>query len=151
MILDHGSTDRTGELIRGYAKKDPRIVPYYNKVNRAFEENPDFWNLSKKIPDGDLFCILDADDCYEETFFEEMLRFMGENRLEMAACGTVFVDGDSVRVVGDRVLPQSVLVNTPKRMDAYFPIIHWNLRQVWGKLYSSRAAAARYETDLPDW
>ncbi len=150
-ILDHGSTDRTGELIRGYAKKDPRIVPYYNKVNRAFEENPDFWNLSKKIPDGDLFCILDADDCYEETFFEEMLRFMGENRLEMAACGTVFVDGDSVRVVGDRVLPQSVLVNTPKRMDAYFPIIHWNLRQVWGKLYSSRAAAARYETDLPDW
>lgn len=150
-ILDNGSTDQTGKLIREYARKDSRIVPYYNKVNRAFEENPDFWNLSKKIPDGDYFCILDADDCYEETFFEEMLDFMAENRLEMAACGTVFVDGDSGRVVGDRVLPQSVLVNTPKRMDAYFPIIHWNLRQVWGKLYSSRAAAARYETDIPDW
>lgn len=150
-ILDNGSTDRTGELVREYAAKDSRIVPYYNKVNRAFEENPDFWNLSKKIPDGDYFCILDADDRYEETFFEEMLDFMAENRLEMAACGTVFVDGNSGRVVGDRVLPQSVLVNTPKRMDAYFPIIHWNLRQVWGKLYSSRAAAARHEAELPDW
>ena len=35
-------------------------------------------------------------------------------------------------------------------MDAFFPIIHWNLRQVWGKLYSSRAAAARYEMEIPD-
>lgn len=150
-ILDHGSTDRTGELIREYAARDARIVPYYNKVNRAFQENPDFWNLSKRIPEDGFFCILDADDAYEPTFFREMLDFMMENRLEIAACGTIFVDGDSGRAIGSRVLPQSVLVNTPKQMDAYFPIIHWNLRQVWGKLYSSRAAMARYETDMPDW
>lgn len=150
-ILDHGSTDRTGELIREYAAGDARIIPYYNKVNRAYQENPDFWNLSKRIPEGSFFCILDADDAYEPTFFQEMLDFMAKNRLEMAACGSVFVDGDSGRAIGSRVLPQSVLVNTPKQMDAYFPIIHWNLRQVWGKLYSSRAATARYETDMPDW
>lgn len=150
-ILDNGSTDRTGELVREYAARDPRIVPYYNKINRNFEENLDFWNLSRRIPEGDYFCILDADDAYEPTFFREMLDFMAENRLEIAACGTVFVDGDSGRSVGDRVLPQNILADTPKRMDAYFPIIHWNLRQVWGKLYSSRAAAARYETELPDW
>lgn len=150
-ILDNGSTDRTGELVREYAARDPRIVPYYNKINRNFEENLDFWNLSRRIPEGDYFCILDADDAYEPTFFREMLDFMAENRLEIAACGTVFVDGDSGRSVGDRVLPQNILADTPKRMDAYFPMIHWNLRQVWGKLYSSKAAAARYETELPDW
>lgn len=150
-ILDNGSTDGTGELVREYAAGDARIVPYYNKVNRDFGENPDFWNLSRRIPEGGFFCILDADDAYEPTFFQEMLDFMAENHLEIAACGTVFVDGDSGRAVGDRVLPQSVLADTPKRMDAYFPAIHWNLRQVWGKLYSPRAAAARYETELPDW
>lgn len=150
-ILDNGSTDRTGELVREYAARDPRIVPYYNKINRNFEENLDFWNLSRRIPEGDYFCILDADDAYELTFFREMLDFMAENHLETAACGTVFVDGDSGQVTGDRVLPQSILADTPKRMDAYFSIIHWNLRQVWGKLYSSRAAAARYETERPDW
>lgn len=150
-ILDNGSTDRTGELVREYAARDPRIVPYYSKINRNFEENLDFWNLSRRIPERDYFCILDADDAYEPTFFQEMLDFMAENRLEIAACGTVFVDGDSGRTVGDRVLPQNILADTPKRMDAYFPIIHWNLRQVWGKLYSPRAAAARYETECPDW
>lgn len=150
-ILDNGSTDRTGELVREYAARDARIVPYYSKVNHAYQENPDFWNLSKRIPEDGFFCVLDADDAYEPTFFREMLDFMTENRLEIAACGTVFVDGDSGRAIGDRVLPQSILADTPKRMDAYFPAIHWNLRQVWGKLYSSKAAAARYETDQPDW
>lgn len=150
-ILDNGSTDGTGELVREYAARDARIVPYYNKVNRNFGENPDFWNLSRRIPEGGFFCILDADDAYEPAFFREMLDFMTENGLEIAACGTVFVNGDSGQIAGDRVLPRSILADTPKRMDAYFPMIHWNLRQVWGKLYSSRAAAARYETELPDW
>lgn len=150
-ILDNGSTDRTGEIIREYAARDTRIVPYYSEVNHNFKENLDFWNLSRQIPEGSFFCILDADDVYEPTFFQEMLDFMAENHLEIAACGSVFVDGDSGQVTGDRVLPQSVLADTPKRMDAFFPIIHWNLRQVWGKLYSSRAAAARHETERPDW
>lgn len=150
-VLDNGSTDWTGEIIREYAARDARIVPYYSKVNRNFKENPDFWKLSKRIPEDGFFCVLDADDIYEPTFFQEMLNFMAENRLEIAACGSVIVDGESGQVTGGRVLPQSILADTPKRMDAFFPIIHWNLRQVWGKLYSSRAAAARHETERPDW
>lgn len=150
-ILDNGSTDRTGELVREYAQKDPRIVPYFNKVNCAFGENPDFWNLSRRIPEGDFFCVLDADDAYEPTFFQEMLNFMAANRLEIAACGTVLVDGESGRTLGSCVQRQDILADTPQRMDAYFPAIHWNLRQVWGKLYSSRTAAARYEMEQPDW
>lgn len=149
-ILDNGSTDRTGELIRAYAKKDRRIIPYYNRVNRAFQENPDFWNLSKKIPEGGYFCILDADDAYFPAFFEEMLKFMKENRLEMAACGTVFVD-TSGRALGGRALEKNVVIDSPAALDAWFPAIHWNLRQVWGKLYSAKTAAARIEIDIPDW
>lgn len=150
-ILDNGSTDKTGDIIREYAKRDKRIVPYYNKVNYAYQENPDFWNLSKRIPEGDYFCILDADDFYDKTFFEEMLCFMEENHLEIAACGTIFLDGRTGNALGTTVLEHNVIANTPQLMSNWFPAIHWNLRQVWGKLYSSRAAAARYETELPDW
>ena len=56
-ILDNGSTDATGDIIRAYAKQDKRIVPYYSEVNRNFKENPDFWNLSQHIPATDFFCI----------------------------------------------------------------------------------------------
>lgn len=150
-ILDNGSSDRTGELIREYARRDSRIVPYYNKVNYAYGENPDFWNLPKRIPEGDLFCILDADDSYKKTFFEEMLRFMKKNRLDVAACGTVFWDGETGTARRENALGQNVLADTPEKMNAYFPFIHWNLRQVWGKLYTSKAAAARYELKYPDW
>jgi len=150
-ILDNGSTDRTGNIIREYAKQDKRIVPYFNKVNRAFQENPDFWNISRRIPEGDYFCILDADDAYAPTFFQEMLNFMLTNQLEIAACGTVFLDGASGQETGRNVLRNSVVIRSAQEMNTYFPTIHWNLRQVWGKLYSSRAAAARYEIELPDW
>lgn len=150
-ILDNGSTDRTGEIIRAYAKQDKRIVPYFSKVNRAYHENPNFWNLSRHIPSNSYFCILDADDAYAPAFFQEMLAFMETNRLEMAACGTIFLDGATGKAVGRRVLKDSVVVQDAQAMNKYFPLIHWNLRQAWGKLYSSRAAAARYEEELPDW
>ena len=39
-VLDNGSTDRTGEILREYAEKDSRVVPFFNKVNRNLEENP---------------------------------------------------------------------------------------------------------------
>jgi len=150
-ILDNGSTDGTRAIVQAYAKRDRRIIPYYNKVNRDVFENPDFWNLSKNIPEGDSFCILDADDAYEPSFFEEMLRFMIENRLQMAACGTVFLDGATGQAIGRRVLERNAIIRTPEQWDALFPAIHWNLRQVWGKLYSPKAAMARYETETPNW
>ncbi|MCX4304592.1 MAG: glycosyltransferase family A protein [Acetatifactor sp.] len=37
-ILDNGSTDCTGEIIREYASRDKRIVPYYSCKNRDFTE-----------------------------------------------------------------------------------------------------------------
>ncbi len=150
-ILENGSSDGTGAIIRDYAERDKRIVPYYNKINRNFQENPDFWNLSYCIPEGDYFCILDADDFYEPTFFEEMLAFMEENHLELAACGTRFLDASSGKPVGNSLQPKNIVARDAQELGTYFTGMHWNLRQVWGKLYSSRAAAARYETELPEW
>ena len=150
-ILDNGSTDRTRKIIQEYAKQDQRIVPYYNQVNRALHENPDFWNLSKRIPQNDYFCILDADDVYEPRFFEEMLQFLKEHHLGIAACGTIFLDARSGKTAGGRVLPTNIVAGTPETWNTYFPTIHWNLRQVWGKLYTAKAAAARIELDIPDW
>lgn len=150
-LLDNGSTDKTRQLIQQYAKQDKRIVPFYSARNRNYAENPDFWSLSHRLQDGDYFCVLDADDAYEPTFLEEMLKFVTENHLDMAACGTKFIDAVSGAVCGERFLPQSLVLTDAQSFDKYFPEIHWNLRQVWGKLYTAKAAHVRYETELPDW
>ena len=150
-LLDNGSTDRTGELIREYAQKDSRIVPFYNKENRNLTENPDFWNLSHDLEEGDYFCVLDADDVYEPTFLEEMLQFLTENQLDIVACGTRFVDSVTGSVCGERTFSQSMVLKDAQTFDRFFPEIHWNLRQTWGKLYTARAARGRYEVNLPEW
>ena len=151
-ILDNGSTDRTGDIIRAYAEKDRRIVPYFNKVNHDHQENPAFWNLFKHIPEGEYFSILDSDDAYAPTFFQEMLSFMETNHLEVAACGSVFLDAESGETVRNTVMEQNIVARNPQIFDRYFPKFHWNLRQLWGKLYSSRAVAAWYDiNNRPDW
>lgn len=150
-LLDNGSTDGTGEIVRQYAKEDRRIVPFYNKVNRNYVENPEFWLISHQLKDADYLVVLDADDWYESTFLEEMLAFMNQHNLDMAACGTEFVLEGTNQGVGERILKKSVILESPEDYDRKFPYIHWNLRQTWGKVFSGKVARARYEMEMPDW
>ena len=150
-LMDNGSTDSTGDIIRDYAKKDSRIVPFYNKVNSAYEENPEFWDFTTSLKDDDYYVALDADDYYAPTFLEELLGFMESENLDMAACGTEFFNGDTGAVLGSRVLKNSVVLSDSASYDMFFPYIHWNLRQVWGKVYTGRVAKEMPGYKKPDW
>lgn len=150
-LMDNGSTDGTRAMIKKYAEQDARIVPFYADKNHDHTQNLEFWNLPHDLRDEDYFVILDADDYYEPTFLEEMMSFVQENNLDMAACGSCFFDGETGDVIDDRVLPRHIILSEAEDYDKMFPFIHWNLRQVWGKLYTAKAARERYETELPSW
>lgn len=150
-VLDNGSSDKTGDIIREYALNDKRVVPFFSKTNRKFDENADFWLLTKKLQENDLFCILDADDSYDLTFLQEMIPFLKENHLDIAACGTRFMNAEDGEVCGENKLEINRVLSSPSSFNQYFTEIHWNLRQVWGKVYTARAARARYEIEVPDW
>lgn len=149
-ILENGSTDGTREIIQEYAEKDSRIKAFYNEQNRRLEENPDFWNLSHVLNADDYLAILDADDYYEPTFTEEILRFMTENDLDIAACGTIFEDEDE-NYISSTVKKQNYVLRTAEEYDEWFPCVHWNMRQVWGKIYSGSVTKYRYEMESPEW
>lgn len=150
-LMDNGSTDNTGDIIREYAQKDDRIVPFYNKVNCAYEEHPEFWNLTCSLQDEDYYVTLDADDYYDPTFLEEILSFMKSEKLDVAACGTEFFDAETGRRVGARVLNCPVVLCDKESYNGYFPFIHWNLRQVWGKVYSGKVAKRIIGLEKPEW
>lgn len=149
-ILDNGSTDSTRAIIDEYAERDDRIVVFYNKVNRKLEENPSFWTLSNDINDDDYLAFLDADDSYEENFLKSMLEFMEKNSLDVAACGSYFENEDGV-VGGKIIQQQDFLLRNATEYDTYFPFVHWNMRQVWGKLYKGSVVKHKYEIDTPEW
>lgn len=150
-ILDNGSTDGTGGIIRRYAEKDERIVPFYGERNCDFQECGKFWSLFYDLQEEDYLCTLDADDGYEITFLEEMLHFSVKNELDIAMCGSVFVNADTQTSCGERVLQKDIVLTDKVAFENNFPVLYWNLRQIWGKLYSARAARLPYVTEVPEW
>lgn len=152
-ILDNGSTDGTRDIIKRYAEQDKRIVPFYCDTNFDMEDNFDFWNLYYVLREKDYYCMLDADDAYAPTFLEDSLCFLKESGLDIAMCGSVMMDADTWEVVEERVLSRNVIINDGESFSDYFPVIYWNLRALWGKLYTAKAARLPY-TDivgLPEW
>lgn len=137
-ICDNGSTDRTRKIIDFYARKDSRIVPFYNQVNMVYDEvSAAFRDLPHHIEADDYYCTLDADDEYCPTFLEDMLTFMEENGLDIACCGTEMFQVDhkgNRRYAGNRVL-QGNLVLDQSQFGTYYPYYHCFMRPNWGKLF----------------
>lgn len=152
-VLDNGSTDGTREIVRRYAERDKRIVPFYSEKNFDCEANFEFWNLFYALSEGDYFCMLDADDAYAATFLEEMLRFLTENELDIAMCGSVFMNAETWTPCGGRVLSEDIVIKDGTDFENNFSTIYWNLRAMWGKLYTAKTAKFPYTSTvgLPEW
>lgn len=134
-ICDNGCTDTTGDILREYAAKDSRIKLYANKINRVWTESGRAYRAVKhEINEDDFYLELDADDAYEPTFLEEMLAFMEQNQLDIAACGTTMLDAKTGEYIFGRV-PDKKYIFTSQNMALGYPIYHQHMRTGWGKIY----------------
>jgi glycosyltransferase involved in cell wall biosynthesis len=94
IVIDDGSTDRTGEIVKGY--HDPRLIYLY-------QDNQDAYNTINRglgLARGQYISILNSDDVYELNRCERLLSVCTEKK---AAC--VFTDvipiSDSGEVYSD--------------------------------------------------
>ena len=114
-ICDNGSSDKTRKIIDFYAKKDCRIVPFYNQKNAVFSEaSAAFRDLPHHIAADDYYCTLDAADEYLPSFLKDMLAFAEENGLDIACCGTEMfrVDKNESRTfAGSLVLSEDLVLD----------------------------------------
>lgn len=108
ILVDDGSTDRSGIICDEYSKIDPRIVVIH-KTNGGQSSAR---NLGLEYSNADWFCFVDADDFVEPNYCEELLICAKENNCLVATCGFFEVDGATVcSKISENDLDKEFVVN----------------------------------------
>ena len=101
LISDDGSTDGSRDLIEDYARRDSRIIPYYQDQNLGLVRNYNF--LFDRVA-GDLVAIQDADDWSDLTRFASQVAVLDDPAYVL--CGTAgafhYPDGTCIRETGQQ-------------------------------------------------
>lgn len=88
LLIDDGSTDRSGEICDEYAKKDTRIRVFHTK-NRGVSAAR---NLGLDNAKGEWISFVDSDDWVENDYLKSLFNdnFLTENKCVI--CESVYVD-----------------------------------------------------------
>jgi glycosyltransferase involved in cell wall biosynthesis len=95
LIVDNGSTDRSGEICDEYAAKDPRI----RVIHRARGNIGSGRNAGLDAAKGEFIAFIDDDDFAEKDLLEFLYRLASENDAEIAICGASDKIFDEKRVM----------------------------------------------------
>ncbi|MDR0498319.1 MAG: glycosyltransferase, partial [Holophagales bacterium] len=133
-VLDNGSTDNTGRIIKEYAKNDKRVI--YLKIHKNDIRNGGlfFYTLSESTS-AKYIVWCDADDEYTDDFLENMVNFSEENNLDIAVCGYEKIDSRTNQVLKRRVLDEN-LVLYGTLLASEFMQYRGFTPFLWGKLYT---------------
>ena len=83
ILVDDGSTDRSGEICGQYALKDSRIKVIHEENAGLGEAR----NRGLRIASGDYICFVDSDDWIEEDYCKELAQAAERTNSDIAICG----------------------------------------------------------------
>ena len=121
MIIDDGSTDNTGDLVRGWQAENPDFpLEYYYKENGGLHTA---YNEAIAHIETPLCVCIDSDDFMPDDAVEKILRFWEEKGSDQVA-GIVGLDFDlDGKCIGDP-LPQQETVNLIDLLIGKYPIVN---------------------------
>ncbi len=83
ILVDDGSTDRSGEICDEYTKKDER-VHVIHKENGGLS---DARNAGTAVAEGEYICFVDSDDFLEAEFLSRLYTLVTENGADLSVVG----------------------------------------------------------------
>lgn len=126
------------DVIKNFAAKDSRFIVWNKKTNAVDIYIPMLYHLARSFPDS-YICSLDADDVYQNDFFERAVALAEKHQLDIVACGTEIVLKQNVEAAEEillscRAVEESLIV---KKEDfaQYFRQYKPFFNEMWGKLY----------------
>jgi glycosyltransferase involved in cell wall biosynthesis len=133
-IADCDSTDETGSIIAEYALRDSRIQPCRHSDSGFHHYIDDLTKICKKYQDG-YWAMLDADDEYTPDFLEKMLVFINTNNLDVAVCGSDYIDEETYDFISARKEDNSIIIEGTG-FDLHFHVYMRHILTIWGKVYT---------------
>jgi glycosyltransferase involved in cell wall biosynthesis len=134
VISDNASTDRTEEIGRAYAARDPRIRYYRSDVNRGAA-----WNHNRvfELARGEYFKWNAADDFCAPRLLERCVAALERDPDAVMACTDVVEVDAEGKQVGRRNIPAVVATREPlARFKGNIELEHW-CQHVYGVIRSS--------------
>lgn len=90
IIIDDGSSDRTGEICDVWKEKDDRIIVIHQE-NAGLSAAR---NSGLKIAKGDYIAFVDSDDWTRPEMYERLVLAIEQSDADMACCGMIESDGE---------------------------------------------------------
>lgn len=109
LVVDDGSKDKSGEIIRDYERKFPEKIKAFVKENGGLS---DARNFGIDRATGDYIGFVDSDDYVTANMFEEMLLLAEKHQAKMVICNIQKVDEN-----GQVTQKLTQIPNMPERID----------------------------------
>ncbi len=136
ICVDDGSTDKSVEIIKSFARKDERVkLIEMSHIGIGTARNK---GLLKSV--GEYMIFLDADDFYEETLLEKLYTTAKENDLDIVATGFDLYDNKKARFIKSAEEEHgNIYAGGTVASKNEFPdfILQSTTGYVWNKLFSS--------------
>ena len=132
ILVDHGSTDCTRQIIQEYERADTRVHGIYVTQNRGGSGMFALILDRIKRVHSEWLAILDADDWWDPEYIERLLVFAIQNDLDIVCTGSRF-HYEASQSEGERKLPKPLILDHTQYHLAY-PLYHAFFRTIWGKL-----------------
>lgn len=120
ILVDNGSTDRSGEICDQYAKKDSRVKVIHRERGNIGSGR----NAGLALAAGDYIAFIDDDDWCDPDFLEFLYNLAVDNDADISICGAWKEEDGAVTPVG---------INEMKVMNAEEAIV----TLLWRKYYNT--------------
>lgn len=131
VLVDDGSTDRSGLICDAYAAKDNRVIVIHKENNGVSVAR----NIGLEHSHGELIGFVDGDDYVDRQMYELLLKRLKSDNSDMACCNYLQVDEEGCEFTKDQQLPLKDECVAPQTAMKRF--VQWGCYYVapWNKLY----------------